>query len=127
MLAAIGAAGAVGTLARYGFGGYAQRFSATFPASTLVINIAGSLVLGFLMRYLLSTTASPELRAALTIGFCGGFTTFSTFSYETARLIQGGSYARAGVYVLASVLLSLAATFAGFAAAARLVSAPVRG
>jgi fluoride exporter len=122
MLFAIALGGAAGTLARYGLGGYAQRFSGTFPYGTLVINVAGSLALGFLMRHLLTTTSSPELRAALTIGFCGGFTTFSTFSYETVGLIEGGSYGRAGAYVVGSVLLSLLATFAGFAAA-RAVSA----
>ena len=122
MVAAIGVAGGVGTLARYGLGGVAQRLSAAFPVSTLVINVAGSFLLGFLMRYLLGTAASPELRAALTIGFCGGFTTFSTFSYETARLIESGSYARASAYVVGSVALSLLATFAGFAVAARAIA-----
>ena len=122
MLFAIALGGAVGTLARYGVGGLAQRFSATFPLSTLAINVAGSLLLGFLMRWLLGTTASPELRAGLTIGLCGGFTTFSTFSYETARLIESGSWGRAAAYVALSVLGSLLATFAGFAAATRVLA-----
>ena len=95
---AIALGGAVGTVARYGLGTVIQRASATFPISTLAINVSGSFLLGFLMRYLLSTAASPDLRAALTIGFCGGYTTFSTFSYETARLIEGGSWGRAGSY-----------------------------
>jgi CrcB protein len=124
MLFAIALGGAAGTLARYGLGGYVQRFAGTFPLSTLVINVLGSFALGFLVRYLLATTYSPELRAGLTIGFCGGFTTFSTFSYETARLLEDGSYGRAGAYVLASVALSLAATFGGLAAARALVASP---
>lgn len=115
--------GAVGTLARYGLGGVAQRYSAFFPYGTLTINVTGSLLLGFLVRYLLATPASPELRAALTIGFCGGFTTFSTFSYETAALLESGSVGRALAYMTASVTLSLAATFVGFAIA-RSVLAP---
>jgi len=116
--------GAVGTIARYGLGGLAQRYSAFFPYGTLTINVIGSLVLGFLVRYLLATPASPELRAALTIGFCGGFTTFSTFSYEAAALIESGSLGRALIYMMASVTLSLAATFTGFAIA-RAVLAPL--
>ena len=115
--------GAVGTLARYGLGGVAQRYSAFFPYGTLTINVTGSLLLGFLVRYLLATPASPELRAALTIGFCGGFTTFSTFSYEAAALLESGSFGRAIMYMTASVALSLAATFVGFAIA-RSVLAP---
>jgi len=117
MLFGIALGGALGTLARYGLGGVAQRFSAFFPYGTLTINVTGSLLLGFLVRYLLATPASPELRAALTIGFCGGFTTFSTFSYEAAALIESGSLGRALLYMTASVTLSLAATFTGFAIA----------
>jgi CrcB protein len=123
MLFSIAIGGAMGTLARFGLGGLAQRVSAGFPYGTLAINVLGSLLLGFLMRWLLSTSASAELRAGLTIGFCGGFTTFSTFSYEVARLLEGGSYARASVYALASVLLSLLAILAGFTLA-RVVMAP---
>ncbi|MBX6332154.1 MAG: fluoride efflux transporter CrcB [Gemmatimonadaceae bacterium] len=123
MLFSIALGGAVGTLARFWLGGLAQRVSAGFPFGTLAINIVGSFLLGFLMRYLLGTTASPELRASLTIGFCGGFTTFSTFSYETAMLIESGSYARAVAYVVASVIVALLATVCGFWAA-RALTAP---
>jgi CrcB protein len=125
MLFGIALGGALGTLARWWLGGWAQRFSAEFPYGTLTINVTGSLVLGFLVRYLTQTPASPELRAALTIGFCGGFTTFSTFSYEAARLLEDGSSVRAFTYMAASVLLSLAAVFAGFAIA-RAMLAPSR-
>jgi CrcB protein len=111
-------------LARYGLGGAVQRLGTLFPYGTLLINVLGSFLLGFLMRWLLGTAASPELRAALTVGFCGGFTTFSTFSYEAAMLLQNGSYLRAMFYMVGSVVLSLAATFAGFAAA-RAIIAPV--
>jgi CrcB protein len=117
MLFSIAIGGAVGSLARYGLGGLMQRVSAGFPYGTLAVNILGSLLLGFLMRWLLATTASPELRAGLTIGVCGGFTTFSTFSYEVARLLESGSYARASMYAVASVLVSVLAIFAGFALA----------
>ena len=123
MIFGIALGGALGTVARYWLGGVAQRYSDAFPYGTLTINVTGSLILGFLARYLTQTPASPELRAALTIGFCGGFTTFSTFSYEAARLMEDGSTSRAITYMAASVLLSLAAMFAGFAIA-RAVLAP---
>ena len=124
MLFGIALGGALGTLARWGFGAWAQRFCAEFPYGTLTINVTGSLILGFLVRYATQTNAAPELRAALTIGFCGGFTTFSTFSYEAARLIEDGSIGRAAAYMLASVLLSLAAVFAGFAIARAMLAPP---
>ncbi len=114
MLFSIAFGGAMGTLARYGVGLLTQRGSAHFPYGTLAINVAGSLLLGVLARWLLSGHASPELRAGLTIGFCGGFTTFSAFSFEVATLLEQGSYARAGIYAALSVLLSVMAMFAGF-------------
>ena len=67
-----------------------------------------------LLRYAIETpTLSPEIRAFLTIGFCGGYTTFSTFSYETVALLEDGEWTRAGLYVGASVLLSLARRLPG--------------
>lgn len=116
---AVAAGGAVGSVVRLLVGAaIQQRASTTFPVGTLVINITGSLVLGFVLRLALDTSAiSPTLRALLTTGFCGGYTTFSAFSYESAVLVEGGSYGRALVYALASVVLSVAAAFAGFAAA----------
>ena len=95
-----------------------ERIGTTFPLGTLMVNILGSFILGFIIKYALATPAvSPEVRALLTTGFCGGFTTFSTFSFETASLIEEGQYTRATVYIVASVLLSLLAMFAGFALA----------
>ncbi len=89
-----------------------------FPVATLLINVTGSLLLGFLVAYLAETSAvRPELGLLLTSGLCGGYTTFSTFSYETFALLRDGEYGRAGVYVLLSVGLSLGAMIAGFAAA----------
>ena len=125
MLFAIALGGAAGSLARYGIGLYGARASTAFPFATLAINVAGSFLLGFLLRYLLQASVSPELKGALTVGFCGGFPTFSTFSCEVARLVEQGSYGRAATYAAASVLLSLAATFAGFAVA-RAVGAGIR-
>ena len=100
-----------------------QRLGADFPWGTLLVNMTGSLLLGFLMRYALATpSVSAELRAFLTTGFCGGYTTFSTYSYETATLLEDGQYGRAGTYALASVVLALLATFAGFVLARELIA-----
>jgi CrcB protein len=119
---AIGAA--LGGAARYYLASaIQQRAGPTFPWGTLVINVSGSLLLGVLMRYALATpSVSAELRAFLTTGFCGGYTTFSTYSYETAALLEDGQYGRAGTYAVASVVLALVATFAGFVLARELIA-----
>ena len=116
--------GALGSVSRFLLGPALQRaFSATFPVGTLVINIAGSLILGFVMRLAIEgVNVTPEARAFIAVGFCGGFTTFSTFSYETIQLLEDGEGWRTALYVTASVLLSLAAAFAGLVAARELVS-----
>jgi CrcB protein len=115
---------ALGGVARYYLASaIQQRVGPTFPWGTLVINVSGSLLLGVLMRYALATpSVSAELRAFLTTGFCGGYTTFSTYSYETATLLEDGQYGRAGTYALASVVLALLATFAGFVLARELIA-----
>ena len=119
---AIGAA--LGGVARYYLASaIQQRVGPTFPWGTLVINVSGGLLLGVLMRYALATpSVSTELRALLTTGFCGGYTTFSTYSYETATLLEDGQYGRACTYALASVVLALVATFAGFVLARELIA-----
>ena len=110
---------AVGGAARYLLGTWVQqRLAGTFPIGTLVINVTGSILLAFVLRYSLDTTAvSAEVRALLTTGFCGGYTTFSTFSYETVKLIEDGDWRRAGLYMTLSVLLSVGAAVAGLALA----------
>lgn len=117
MLWYIAVGSAIGGVGRYLLGGAIQRLlGTTFPAGTLVINITGSFLLGAIIRFAVDSPAiSPEVRAFLTVGFCGGYTTFSAFSYETAAMLQDGEWGRAAVYVAASVGLSLAATFLGFA------------
>ena len=109
--------GAAGSLLRYLIGGAVQRTSAGgFPVGTMFVNVAGCFLIGVFVRFLLNMQTSAELRALLVVGFCGGFTTFSTFSAETVGLIEGGEYARAASYVILSVVALLAATFAGMAA-----------
>ena len=119
MLWYIAAGSALGGVSRYLVGGMMQKlFDTIFPAGTLVVNLTGSFLLGLFLRFALDTPAlTPELRAFLTIGFCGGYTTFSTFSYETVALLEDGQWTRAGVYAGLSVLLAIAATILGFLAA----------
>jgi CrcB protein len=129
MLWYIAAGSAVGGVSRYLLGGFVQRLAAsTFPVGTLVINIGGSFLLGFILRSAVgSPTLSPELRAFLTVGFCGGYTTFSAFSYETVALAEDGQWSRAALYVALSVGLSVAATMLGIAAGRELVLVRGRG
>jgi fluoride exporter len=117
--------GAVGSAARFLLGEFLQeRSGLAFPIGTLVINISGSLLLGFLLRYSLATPAiSPEVRALIAAGFCGGYTTFSTFSYETAALLEEGDLRRAALYIFLSVALSLVGMFAGLSLAGALLDA----
>lgn len=111
--------GAAGSVTRYLLGPAVQgRVAGTFPVGTLVVNVSGSFLIGAILQYAADSTAlSAEARVLLAAGFCGGFTTFSTFSWETVRLVQGGEWARAGSYIALSVVLSLVATAAGMAAA----------
>jgi len=125
MLWYIAVGSAIGGVSRYILGGVVQRvLDTTFPSGTLLINITGSFLLGTIIRFAVDTPAiSPEVRAFLTIGFCGGYTTFSTFSYETMAMLEDGEWTRAAAYVSASVLLSLLAMFLGFSAARAVLSA----
>lgn len=123
MLWYIAVGSALGGMSRYLLGGLVQRAVAgTFPFGTLLINVTGSFLLGAILRYGVDTpTLTPELRALLTVGFCGGYTTFSTFSYEAVALLEDGEWSRASLYVALSLVLSLIATFLGFMAARELI------
>jgi CrcB protein len=123
MLWYIAVGSAIGGVGRYLLGGLVQRLAAgTFPGGTLFVNITGSFLLGLILRYAVDTPAvTPEVRALLTVGLCGGYTTFSTFSYEAVALLEDGDWTRAALYMTLSVGLSLLATFLGLAAARELV------
>ena len=100
-----------------------QKTGPGFPTGTLIINITGSFLLAFILRYATAVpSVTPEWRALLTTGFCGGYTTFSTYSFETATLLEDGRYQRAALYILLSVGVSLLGTFGGFAAARELLA-----
>jgi CrcB protein len=123
-VALIGVGSGLGGIARYFVTGAIQsRVVTSFPLGTLLVNITGSILLGFLLRYALATPAiSPEVRALLTTGFCGGYTTFSAYSYETVALLEDGDYRRAILYMTVSVALALAGTVVGFAGARELLT-----
>jgi CrcB protein len=111
------AAGAVGTGARYLISGWALAVLGTgFPFGTLTVNVAGSFLIGLVMQIGLATPLlSPTLRMTLTTGFIGGFTTYSTFNYETIRYVQDGAWRLALGNVAITLIACLAAGFAGIA------------
>lgn len=122
MILSITLGGIVGTLARYFMQGFVQPKGDIFPWGTLAINILGSFALGVIMRLATgSAIITPQMRGGLTIGFCGAFTTMSTFSYETVALMSDGEYWRAGLYGGSTIIGCLTATAFGMALASRLL------
>ena len=111
--------GALGSGARYLVALWAAAsLGVGFPYGTLIVNVAGSFLLTFLMQASTSTELlSPEVRLMLTTGVMGGFTTYSTFNYETAGYLREGAWAAGLVNITATVLGCLAAGFAGLALA----------
>ncbi len=105
----IGIFGGLGCIARFLASGWTYHFAGrSLPYGTLLVNVVGSFFLGFLMVFgFRSTLLSPELRVGLCVGFMGGFTTFSTFSYETLKLLEEGSVWQAGANILLNVFLCL--------------------
>lgn len=121
MLLAIAVGSAAGGVSRYLVGNAVTRWAGgEFPLHTLLINITGSFLLGFLYKYGADTGGlSPEVRGLLMIGFCGGYTTFSAFSLETVALIESGAVGKAALYILLSVAFSVGAAAAGMALSKR--------
>ena len=114
VLALIFLAGGVGSLARYGLGRLVQgQMHSGFPFGTLTVNVLGCLAIGLLARFFTHAQTENALRAMLIVGFCGGFTTFSTFSLETVALFKGGEPILAGVYVVTSMALCVVGTAVG--------------
>ena len=113
--------GAVGTLARYGLQGLIQfRAAGTFPYGTLTINLTGCFLLGLIGQLTLNRMViSPDWRIAIAVGFFGGYTTFSSFGWETAKMLEDGEWLPASLYVAASVLVGLLLSVAGIRLANR--------
>lgn len=113
----IGLGGFAGANARWLVGAWVTtRLGALLPYGTLVVNVTGCLLLGFLVGAIESRVVQPGLRPALAIGFLGAYTTFSTFGYETVLLLEDGSVLLAVVYVVASVLFGLGGVWLGILA-----------
>jgi len=113
--------GALGTLARYGLQGLVQvKMGSTFPYGTLAINLTGCFFLGLIGQFTLNRMViSPELRMAIAVGFFGGYTTFSSFGWETAKMLEAGEWLWATTYVASSVVLGLFLSVAGIRLASR--------
>ncbi|MGY0020366.1 fluoride efflux transporter CrcB [Streptomyces sp. cg35] len=94
-----------------------RRHDTVFPWGTFTVNVVGSLVLGLLTGAVTAGAASSQVQLLVGTGLCGALTTYSTFSYETLRLAEGGARFLAAANVVASVVAGLGATFVGFALA----------
>jgi CrcB protein len=114
VILSVGVGGGLGAMIRYFVAGWVQPAGATFNWGIFVINITGGLVMGLIVEAsALKLNLSPELRAFLTTGILGGYTTFSTFSLDSVLLLQKGQYGLAAGYIIGSVVLSILALFAG--------------
>jgi fluoride exporter len=115
IILAVALGGALGSLARYFVAGAVQSaVSPGFPWGIFVVNISGGFIMGLIVEAsALKLNLTPEMRAFLTVGILGGYTTFSTFSLDSALLIERGAYGAAAVYMAGSAILSVAALFAG--------------
>ena len=112
---AVAGGGAIGALARSGVARFAASvWGPGFPWATFIVNLAGSFLMGALMVWFLAREPmAPVLRAFLTVGLLGAFTTFSTFSLDTVTLFEQKAYVAAGLYVAGSVVLSIAGLVLG--------------
>ena len=109
---AVMAGGALGAALRHAMGGL--WVAAAFPWATFVVNVTGSFALGFLARYFGPPHGSHPAFLFLTVGLCGGYTTFSTFTLDTFAIVESRAFVRALTYVSASVLASYAALVVGY-------------
>ena len=119
---AVALGGALGAMVRYYLNGSAlSRVALPFPTATFVINVTGSFIIGFFLTLVTERiSVNPHLRLAVVVGFVGAYTTFSTFEYETAILLQERAYVTVFLYVVLSFVIGLAAVLGGISAARQL-------
>lgn len=114
--------GALGTLLRFGLTGWVQGLTGgTFPWGTMTVNVVGSILLGFAVVWLGAAATSIELRQFVTIGMLGAFTTFSTFTYEAAALMQDRDWSAAAGYVFGNLVVGLFGVVLGIGLASYLL------
>ncbi|WP_162199837.1 fluoride efflux transporter CrcB [Pyrinomonas methylaliphatogenes] len=125
LMVAIG--GAFGAILRYYLSGSVlSRVAAPFPTATFIINISGSFIIGFFLTLVTEHfIVNPHLRLLIAVGFVGAYTTFSTFEYETARLIEDRDFLHAFFYVTLSFAVGLMAVWGGIFAARWMAQAPL--
>ena len=113
----IATGGAVGSIARYWIGSaVGSRMGIRFPYGTLIVNITACLIIGFSLTYLgRRADLDPAWRFLIPIGFVGAYSTFSTYEWETLATLRSGAYWLASLYAVGSLILGLAATWAGAA------------
>jgi CrcB protein len=115
-------AGAAGTGTRYLIALWAaQRFGSSFPYGTLIVNLLGCFGVAAVMHMALTLSWSPTVRSAITIGFIGGLTTYSSFNYETTRLLEEGAHGSAAINAIATIVGSFAAGWLGLVFAKQLL------
>ncbi len=114
LLIALG--GAAGTLARYGTHLLARNIgqSLAFPVGTIAVNLLGCLAIGYVAAVFDRSAAREEYRLMIVVGFLGGFTTFSTFGWDTAQLLRDGQVVKGVLYAVASNVMGIALVFAGY-------------
>ena len=107
--------GACGSVLRFWVGSYvSNRTGARFPAGTFLVNITASFLIGFLVTILAAKVSwSPQWRYLILVGFIGGYSTFSTFEFETFRIFQEGEFLMAGLNVLLSVVVGFISVWLG--------------
>lgn len=123
----VAAGGALGAMLRFYLGGSVlSRTAAPFPTATFVINITGSFIIGFFLTLASEKfSINPYFRLLFAVGFVGAYTTFSTFEYETARLVEDGHLMQAFLNAVLSFVIGFAAVWLGIFAARKIEGAPL--
>ncbi len=112
----VGIGGFIGSAARYGTGKFIQSvFDTQLPFATFTVNIIGSFIIGLVLAlFEKNMIITPNLKLLIAVGFCGGFTTFSSFAFENLSALQNGQFLTAAIYTSLSLLFGLSAVYGGF-------------